>query len=90
MHSDEELLTFNNAVAYKLVTFWELHQSAPGHDQDELFLEYNDGTVLRVVAEHRTVGAALKLEPHSRLPRGRPIRNIPVEENRRQLSAGRA
>ena len=83
MQTDHELLTFNNQVASQRVANWELHQSAPGHDQDELFLQFGDGTVVRIVAEHREVGAALKLEAYARLPVGRPIRNLPEEYNRR-------
>lgn len=85
MHTDHELLVFNNQVAHKSIIWWEVHQSAPGHDQDELFLQFVDGTVLRIVAEHREVGAALKLETHARLPAGRAIRNLPVEANEKAL-----
>lgn len=80
MHTDEQLLAFNNFVAGRVVVAWELHASAPGHDQDELFLQFSDGRVLRVSAEHRTHGAALRLEPWSRMPIGRPVRDIPREE----------
>lgn len=81
MQSDQELLVFNNQIAHKSVRHWELHQSAPGHDNDELFLQLGDGSVVRIVAEHREFGAALKLEPHSRLPAGRPVRDLPTEYN---------
>lgn len=79
MQTDQDLLRFNNQIAHKKVISWEMYQSAPGHDQDELFLQLADGSVIRIVAEHREVGAALKLEPYSRLPVGRPVRNLPRE-----------
>jgi hypothetical protein len=85
MHTDEALLVFNNFVAGRRIAYWELHVSAPGHDQDELFLQFTDGQVLRIMAEHRTDGAALRLEPHSRLPIGRAVRNLPQEYNNRAL-----
>jgi hypothetical protein len=79
MHTNKELLTFNNAITRGTVAWWELHSGAPGHDQDELFLQFMDGSVVKISAEHRTHGAALKLEPHSRLPVGRPVQDIPRE-----------
>jgi len=79
MHNDQDLLRFNNAIAHKVVRHWELHPSQPGHDQDELFLQLGDGTVIRIFAEHREYGAALCLEPFSRLPIGKEYRDIPQE-----------
>lgn len=88
VHTDQELLTFNNQVAHARIRWWELHQSAPGHDQDELFLQFDNGSVVRIVAEHRDVGATLKLEAHSRMPIGRPVRNLPAEYNERAIRDG--
>jgi hypothetical protein len=87
MHTDEQLLAFNNAVAHRgAVIWWEMHHSAPGHDQDELFLQFTDGSVVRISAEHREHGAALKVEPARCLPAGRLTRNLPEEYNARAVA----
>lgn len=82
MHTDDQLLAFNNQIAGKAVKWWEVHSSAMGHDQDELFLQLSDGSVVRIFAEPRQFGAALRIEAHARLPIGRPVRNLPEEANR--------
>ncbi len=74
MQSNEGLKIFNDTIANKKLIWWELHNSKPGHDRDELYLQFEDGSSVCISAEHRPIGAALNLSPAA-LP-NREVNNI--------------
>jgi len=74
MQNENELKVFNDAIANKKLTWWEIHNSQPGHDRDELYLQFEDGSVVSITAERREVGCALTVKL-SELPQ-KPVINL--------------